>query len=126
MTYRELRELTISAAMNLRKLGCRKGHVMSFFTDNSGDVVPLMCAALCLGCKLSGQPLECTQSERDYFLNLVKPNFVFCDAKEYDLLKERLVNARNDAKMFIFDGQVGEASSVGSLFENVVADPYFV
>lgn len=118
--------MTIGAALSLRKFGCQKGHVLAFITERTGDFVPLMCTALCLGCKIAGQPLNSTQSERDYFLNLVKPDFVFCDVKEYDVLKERLKNAKKDVKIFTFDGQAGDSIPVDSLFMNAVADPYFV
>lgn len=118
--------LTIRAANNFKKLGFKKGDVLYFMTNNSADIAPLVFAALCLGCPVTAQPISSSKAECLYFLNVVKPSFVFCDLEFCGTLNECLKNLKNDAKLFTFDGQTDESTPVDNLFDGVNDDANFM
>lgn len=116
----------INGALNLKSLGCQKGQTIMFAIDNSGDITPLVCAALCLGCKITGQPSGYTDEEILFFFNLMKPDFVICDIQYYAQLKKCLENLNNCATIITFGGQINGIHSVDSLLGNDHLDPFFV
>lgn len=125
-TFQELRESIISAAVNLRNLGCRKGHVVTFITNETGDIASMVCAALCLGATIAGQFTNYKEFERLYFFNLIQPDFVVCDIQYYMEIKECLAKLDICAKILTFGGQINGSYSVESLFEFKHVDPNFM
>lgn len=95
-------------------------------TNNSADIAPLVIAALCLACPITAQPVFSSKAECLYFLNVVKPNHIFCDPEFYVILKECLGSLNNDAKIFTFGGQTDESIPVDILFEKADIEPEFV
>lgn len=123
-TFDELHAITIRAAKNLQNIGCQKGQVIFLLSNNTDDMVPLVFAALCLGCQISSLPTVCSKSEYEYFLSIMNPHFVFCDLELQPILKECLEHLEINAKFFTFDGQNSESIAVETLFD-VDPDKHF-
>lgn len=124
-TFDELRESTICAANNLRKLGFEKGKMIFLLTNNTVDIVPLVFAALCLGCQISSLPTVCSKAEYEYFWSITNPQFIFCDLELQPTLKECRENLKSNADIFTFDGQIDDSIAVDTLFRKTETDPYF-
>lgn len=118
--------MTIRVAKNFQKLGFRKGDVIYFMTSNSAEIAPLVFAALCLGCPITAQPISSSKMECDYFLNVVKPTYIFCDSEFYATLVECLINLKMNVKIFTFNQKVNESTPVESLFEETNDDSNFM
>lgn len=100
--------------------------MIAFVTDNTADITPIVCAALCLGCSIAAQPPCHSTTEYSHFLNMLKPTFVLCDLKCYATLKDCLVNLNNQAQVFTFNGQMNDSHSVDDLFHGSDDESYFV
>lgn len=124
-TFDEIRKLTIRAAKNLRNFGCRKGQVILISTKNTADVVPLIFAALCLGCPVTPVHPYNTRVEYLYHLNLTKPEIVFIDLDLHSMLKECFDELEIRAKYFTFGGETVGTHSINCLFEEVDDDSSF-
>lgn len=109
--------MTIRAAKNLRNFGCRKGQVILISTKNTADVVPLIFAALCLGCPVTPVHPYNTRVEYLYHLNLTKPEIVFIDLDLHSMLKECFDELEICAKYFTFGGETVGTHSINTLFE---------
>lgn len=124
-TFDELRESTICAANNLQKLGFEKGKMIFLLTNNMVDIVPLVFAALCLGCQISSLPTVCSKEEYEYFWSITNPQFIFCDLELQPTLKECRENQKSNADIFTFNGQIDDSIAVDTLFRKTETDPYF-
>lgn len=110
---------------NFQKFGFKESQILFFLTNNTADVSPLVFAGLCLNCQISSLPTCCSQMEYEYYLNIAKPDFVFCDLKFYSTLKECLTKLKINAKIFTFDGQTDESIPMGIFFQKLDEDWIF-
>lgn len=116
-TNGELYAQTIRVAKNLQKCGCKKGEVIFFLTKNSADIPAIVFAALCLGCPITGSGEYNTTREHLYFLNVVKPKYVFCDVEYYEELNDCHHGLNDKPIFFTFGGQTRDSRSIEVLFE---------
>ncbi|KAJ6636078.1 Membrane-bound alkaline phosphatase, partial [Pseudolycoriella hygida] len=123
-TFDEIYKLTICAAQNLRKLGFVKGQVILFLTNNSVETVPLLFAALYLGCQISSLPTICSKVEFQYFCTIFSPHYIFCDLELQPMLQECSNNIKSKAKYFTFDGQSDTSIAVDTLFHKNASELY--
>lgn len=124
-TFDELRRLTICAAKNLRNFGCQKGQIIFISSKNTGDIAPLVFAALCLGCPVASLPTCFSQAEYLDFLSFSKPEIVFCDPEIHSIFKECFDKLKINALFFTFDRQLDGTHSIDSLFATVDDSLYF-
>lgn len=117
--------LTICSAKNLQNVGLKKGEMIFLLSNNTFDIVPLVFAALCLGCQISCLPTVCSQSEYEYFMSITNPNYVICDLEFVPILKDYFTNLKRNVPFFTVDGQHEESVEINSLFEQTNEDPYF-
>lgn len=116
-TFNELYGQTIRVASNLQALGCQKGEVVFFLTNNTADIPAIIFASLWLGCPVTALGTFNTELERFSFLKITQPKYVFCDLDEYGQLKECFKNLHYEPKFFTFGGQIGVSRSIESLFK---------
>lgn len=110
---------------NLQNLGFKKGQLIFFFTSNTDQIVPLLFAALCLGCPITSIPTCCTKKESEYFLKITNPMFVVCDVEYRSMLRECLANQKNTAAFFTFGDQADEQSiPINILFEKTDSNSF--
>lgn len=119
MSYEELHRLTVRAAINLQKLGCKRGRRIFLFCGNLADLPPLILGAICLGCPVVPSVVSTSQSECEYFINMTKPEFAICQTMFYPMLKDSFKNVGIDAKIFTVDGQIDGSISTKPFCEPV-------
>lgn len=135
LTFNDIREKTIRAALNLRKRGYKPKEIFGFMALNSHDLVPIVLASFCLGCPFNPiytNPLQFNTTNPDdkaeikRLMNNTKPKLMFCDINLYDFVKECLIELGNDAKIITFGGQKGDSESVENLFIETGEEATFV
>lgn len=100
-------------------MGCGKDEVVLLMTDNTADSSVIIFAALYLGMHITAMQTFTPRLEYEQFLELSKPNWIFCDTDVFQLTKECLQNVnRGNTKIFTFDGSIDDSTSVQTLFES--------
>lgn len=82
---------------------------------NTYQVAPVVFGCMYLGCPIGAIDDLYKKSDTLNMLTLTRPAFMFCHISLYDLVKECLDELGNSAKIFTFDGQVGDSVSVDEL-----------
>ena len=126
MTFSEIRQKTIRAAQNLQKRGYESKQVFALMAKNSHHVAPIVFGSISIGCPVNTLDTSFKQAELNHMLTTIKPVIMFCDVDVYDLVKECLVELKNDAKIFTFGGSKGEAEPVENLFSESPNEEYFM
>lgn len=126
LTFDDLREQTIRAALNLRLRGYTEGQVFTVMAKNSEHLASIVIAAFCIGCPISPLATSFGKNEIIHMLNITKPSLIFCDVDCHDRLVESLQAVGNPAKIITFNGKVGESEHVEDLFVATGTESSFV
>ncbi|XP_065171356.1 uncharacterized protein [Atheta coriaria] len=86
VSYKELFEITVKVAINLKKLGF-SGKTIGVCSENRADFFIPVIAALYIGCPVTTINHGYTERELLYACELVKPSFVFCSKRTYASFK---------------------------------------
>ncbi|XP_031621711.1 4-coumarate--CoA ligase-like 7 [Contarinia nasturtii] len=126
LTYDELRMKTIRAAQNLQKRGYHSKEVFGIVAKNSHHLAPIVFASLAIGSAVNSLDPSFGKTELLHMLKIITPTLIFCDVESYDLLKECLVELKNDAKIFTFGGSTDDSEQVENLFVETHNEAEFV
>lgn len=117
---------TIRAAQNLQKRGYESKHVVATIAGNVADLAPTVYASLCLGWPVVTMYTAMEKPSILRMFDLTEPKIIFCEVKVYDLVVECLNEVRINAKIFTFNGTIGESEAIESLFEKTGTEKDFV
>lgn len=116
----------IRGAQNLQRLGYGSGEVFSVIAKNSQNVAPILFAALSIGSAVNTLDPSFGKTELEHMLKNIKPTLVFCDADIYAIVKECLIELKNNAHVFTFGGKVGDSTQVENLLRETNDEDRFV
>lgn len=108
--------MTIRLAQNLQKRGYTEGQVFGTYSANVPYLAPVVIASLCMGCPINSIDPSVEKGTILRMFESTQPKAVFCEARLYDMMAECLVELKNDAKMFTFNGVEGSSEPVENLF----------
>lgn len=115
LTYDDIRERTIRAALNLQKRGYKPRQVFGVVARNSHNLAPIVFAAYCMGCPVNALAVAFAKEEIVHMLNITKPCVIFCDVDVYDKLVESLRESGIDAKIITMNGRIVSCEHVDDL-----------
>lgn len=114
-TFEEIRMMTIRAAQNLQKRGYNSKDVTAIVAGDVAHLAPIVFASLSLG-----HPICVTNSswkpDTLRMFDMTKPNLIFCDVEDYEMVVECLDDLGLKAKIFSFYKTIGETENVENLF----------
>lgn len=116
MSFNEIRLKSVRAAQNLNARGYKTKQVFGFLAKNSHHLAPVVFASFYMGCPINTLDPSFGKVELIHMLKATKPTLMFCDAENFDLLKESLHELGNNAKIFTFGGKKGDSEQVENLF----------
>lgn len=126
LTFHDLWIKTVRAAQNLQKYGFKKGDVFGFMVDHTDHLVPILLAAMCMGCPAATLHPTLSKDEIVRSFLKAKPSAAFCVVSACNQLIEAVKELPFDVQMFIFDGRVDGFESVCSLFVETGEENRFV
>lgn len=126
LTFDDIRQRTIRAALNLLNRGYKANQVFTIVARNSENLAPIVFAALCIGCPINVMDTSFGKNEIKHMLSITKPSLVFCDADVHDKMKECLKEIGNGSKIITFDGKVGSSEQVDDLLVKAEAESTFM
>lgn len=106
----------IRAAQNLSKRGYVKGNIFSCVARNSHNLAPILFATMGIGCAMNSLEPSFKKPELLHMLQITKPSAMFCDIEAFNLVKECLLELRNNAHIFTFGGSKDGSEDVENLF----------
>lgn len=78
-------------------------------------MAPTVLGSMYLGCTVGAIDDMYKQPNMTNMLKITQPVLMFCHISLYDIVKECLDDIGNTAKIFTFDGQVGDSEPVENL-----------
>lgn len=119
VTNWEMQTRIVRLAMNLYKLGFKKGHMIAIACKNSENLAPAVFA-----CTLIGAPvntLDPTFAKRDmaHMFWITKPKLVFCDYDNISVIQEALIEHNLDSKIITLIQRVQGFDFIGDLLLEV-------
>lgn len=126
LTFEEIRLKTIRIAQNLQSHGYKSKQVIGLMVDNVPNLCPIVFAAYSLGCPINALSTTVEKADVKRMLGITEPSVIICDIKVYDLIKECLVELKNDAQIFTFNGTKNDSVAVECLFEKTGNEENFV
>lgn len=126
LTFNEIRERTIRAALNLQARGFKPGQVFGIIAKNSHNVAPIVFASFCIGCPISVLDTSFGRHEIKHMFSITKPSLVFCDDEVYDNLTESLKEIGIKAKIILMDGERGSEEKVDDLLQSTGLESTFM
>lgn len=89
-------------------------------------MAPIFFASIANGCPINPLDPLFEKTEIFHMLNVTKPVVIFCDVASYTLLNEVLAELQIRAKIFTFNGQLGDSEPVENLFEETNKEHEFM
>lgn len=129
MTCAEVRLRSIRVALNLRrKLGLRKGDLVSLVCANSDNVLPVFVGCLTIG--LAVNPLAPSFNKDDlvHMMRQTKSNVVFCDRNNREVVQEAVSETAvaGSAKIYVLGDAVGNFGLIEDLLSPAEGEENFV
>lgn len=107
--------MSIRAAQNLQKRGYNLKDVTAIVAGDVAHLAPIVFASIFLG-----HPICVTNSswkpDNIRMFEMTKPNLIFCEVEDYDMVVECLNDLGLKAKIFSFYKTIGDAEHVENLF----------
>lgn len=107
--------MTIRAAQNLQKRGYNSKDVTAIVAGDVAHLAPIVFASISLI-----HPICVTNSswkpDTLRMFEMTKPNLIFCDVEDYDMVVECLDDLELKAKIFTFYKTIGDSEHVELLF----------
>lgn len=122
MTYSQFHRKVVRAAQNLQAMGYQPKQTFGMVARCSDNVAPIIVASVAIGCPILGLHYTLKRTNILQMYRFVEPVLVFCDVDSYELVKDCLRELNNQAKIFTFDGYVGDSVAVDSLFKDKPTD----
>lgn len=91
---------------------------------NFPDLAPIVFAALCMGCPINAQS-SAWKPDLLRMLEITAPDVIFCEVEVYHKMVECLTELGNKAKIFTFNGTIGDSEAVQKLFEETGIEDEF-
>lgn len=107
--------MTIRAAQNLQKRGYTSKDVTAIVAGDVAHMAPIVFASLSLGHPICVTNSSWKQDTLRMF-EMTKPNLIFCDVEDYEMVVECLEDLELNAKVFSFYKTIGDAEHVDNLF----------
>lgn len=100
----EILRNSVRVSLNLRDLGLQQGDVLGFAAGNSRDV-----ASVVFGSLLNGVPVGTLDPSFEFtdivhMFGITFPKMVVCDEVNYHHVKKALIELKNPAPIYVFDG----------------------
>lgn len=125
LTFSDIRERTIRAALNLRKRGYQAGQIFTIIAKHSEHLAPIVLAAFCIGCPINVLDTTFQKNEIKHMMSITSPSLVLCDADIHDEAAECLQELGNEAKVITFNGKAGTAEQVEDLLLETEGEALF-
>ncbi|RZC42636.1 AMP-binding domain containing protein, partial [Asbolus verrucosus] len=84
INYGKLLQLSVKLAIELKKLGVKKGEIITIISQNSWKYIITTIASLYVGASVNLLNPDYTTKEFEHFFTLCKPTLIFCSAKVLD------------------------------------------
>ncbi|XP_052756704.1 uncharacterized protein LOC113519634 [Galleria mellonella] len=114
VTYRELLENSVSVAVELQKLGLKKGDLVSLSCENRFEFVPAALGVIFSGGILSTWNITYSTGELVHLLHITKPKFIFVSPITALNIQESCKEVPYDIKLILF----GEDEVIPALMYN--------
>lgn len=93
---------------------------------NSNDVTALLFAAFAMDCLPDMCNVSLGKKELVLIFQKSKLSIIFCDVEFYNLVRESLKEAKNNAKIFTLNGSKDDSEPVEVLFEKTGTENSFM
>ncbi|XP_055595240.1 uncharacterized protein LOC129745892 [Uranotaenia lowii] len=127
MTCAEMRLRIVRVALNLRRLGFRKGDLVTLACANSDNTVPVFVACLTNGMPINPLAPVFNKDDLAHMMKQTQSKVVFCDSINRSAVEAAVRESiKNAPKIFILGPTEGEALSVEHLLKPVEGEEHFV
>ncbi|XP_072943190.1 luciferin 4-monooxygenase-like [Epargyreus clarus] len=108
MTYKQFLQLSVDIALSLRRMGVKKGDVISICSDKRLEFMPTLLGIMCTGATLFAATVSCRNERIQRKLELTKPKIIFCSPTAYDIHKDVLKTTGCEKLIIYGDESNGE------------------
>lgn len=123
----EMKRRIVRVALNLRKLGCRRGDMVSLVCSNSENVVPVYMGCLTIGLVVNPLAPVFNRDDLAHMMRQTQSKVVFCDEENLDVVQPAAKEAiRDEPMMFVMGQSAGMAKGVDTLLGSVEDEDQFV
>lgn len=126
LTFEQIRERTIRAAVNFQKRGYKEKEVFTIIARNSEHLAPIVFAAFCIGCPINPLDTSFGENEIKHMLSVTKPSLILCDADVHEKVAGCLYDLSSNAKIITFNGKVRGSEQVEDLIKETGAESSFM
>jgi long-subunit acyl-CoA synthetase (AMP-forming) len=112
VTCAELRKRVVRAALNMTKMGYKKGDMIAFASRNHENVSSILFGCFCIGTPANGLDPAFNKVDFAHMLNKTKPKLVFCDEDNLEIVKEAAESVDLHPKFAVFGPAKDDVMSV--------------
>lgn len=127
MTCAEMKRRIIRVALNLGRLGFRKGDMVTLVCTNTDNVVPVYVGCVTMGLVINPLAPAFNRDDLAHMMRMTQSKIVFCDENNREVVEAAAMEAiRMSPRIYVMGDGSGNALSIEELLVDVEGEESFV
>ncbi|GAB0092007.1 luciferin 4-monooxygenase-like [Sergentomyia squamirostris] len=118
-TNREITNATLKIAVNLQKMGCKKGDVIGFVLRNNENLAPAVLACLTILTLISAVDPTFTTAEMVHMFGITRPKIIFCESNKLQDVKDTFIELMYTPTTIVFGDKINDYMHINDMFEEL-------
>lgn len=127
MTCAEMKLRIVRVALNLRRLGYRKGDLVTLVCTNTDNVVPVYVGCVVMGLVINPLAPVFNRDDLAHMMRMTQSKIVLCDENNREVVEQAVTEAiQMKPRIYVMGVGSGDASSIDELHVPVEGEESFV